>query len=76
MKRLRNIFDSLPNNTTTYTAMYEGQLKYVDPRFPDLPPFVDYNPTYYYMDKIGFEITHAHKLAQSKPTVTISIPCD
>ena len=76
MKRLRNIFDSLPNNTTTYTAMYEGQLKYVDPRFPDLPPFVDYNPTYYYMDKIGFEITHTHKLAQSKPTVTISIPCD
>lgn len=76
MKRLRNIFDSLPNNTTTYTAMYEGQLKYVDPRFPDAPPFVDYNPTYYYMDHIAFEITHTHKLAQNKPTVTIRIPCE
>lgn len=61
-------------HTTTYKEIYEGTITVIDPDCPTMPPFEDYDYTYYY-ESVGFEITRTHKLALDKPTVTISIPC-
>lgn len=74
MKRLKSKLLSDPN-TTTYKQIYEGSMIVEDPAHPSMLPYTDYNTTYY-SDSIGFEITATHKLAQDKPTVTISIPCE
>ena len=74
MKRLKNKLLSMEPNTTTYKEMYEGSMTVVDPAHPTIPPYGDYNSTYY-NESIGFEISTTHKLAQDKPTVVISIPC-
>ncbi len=63
----------MENNTSTYTAMYEGSITIADPDRPSMT-FGDYSPIYY-NDSVGFEFTSTHKLAQDKPTVVISIPC-
>lgn len=75
MKRLKSKLLSMENNTTTYTAMYEGFMSVEDPAFPGMNPIADYSPVYY-SDDIGFEITGTHKLAQDKPTVKIIIPTE
>ena len=75
MKRLKNKILSMEPNTTTYKAMYEGSMTIVDPSHPTMEPYVDYSSTYY-NESVGFEISTTHKLAQDKPTVVISIPCD
>ena len=74
MKRLKNKLLSMEPNTTTYKEMYEGSMTVVDPAHPTIPPYGDYNSTYY-NESVGFEISTTHKLAQDKPTVVISIPC-
>lgn len=74
MKRLKNKFLSMELNTSTYTEMYDGSMTVSDPQEPWIKPWVENDPTYYYGD-IGFRITATHKLAQDKPTVTVSIPC-
>ena len=74
MKRLKSKLLSDPN-TTTYKQIYEGSMIVEDPAHPSILPYTDYNATYY-NDSVGFEITATHKLAQDKPTVTISIPCE
>lgn len=58
-------------NTTTYKQMYEGSMTIIEPSFP---PYTDYSSVYY-KGSVGFEISATHKLALSKPTVTINIPC-
>ncbi len=63
----------MENNTSTYTAMYEGSITIADPDRPSMT-FGDYSPIYY-NDSVGFEFTATHKLAQDKPTVVIAIPC-
>lgn len=72
MKRLKNKLLSMDPNTTTYKAMYEGSIHIVD---PSSGSYMDYSNIYYH-ESIGFEISTTHKLAQDKPTVTISIPCE
>ena len=57
-----------PNNST-YTEMYNGKLIFP----PYDTPLIDYDPRYYAGD-LGFYITATHKLAQDKPTVTLSVP--
>ena len=74
MKRLKNKLLAMETSTTTYKEMYEGYMLVYDPAY-DMDPVDEYNPTYY-NERIGFQITGTHKLAQDKPTVTISIPCD
>ncbi len=59
-------------NTSTYTEMYEGKMKVVP---KSGLPWDDYDSRYFNGD-IGFDITCTHKLAQDKPTVTVSIPTD
>jgi len=73
LKRLKNKLLSMENNTSTYTAMYEGSITIADPERPNTA-FGDYCPIYYSGD-VGFEFTTTHKLAQDKPTVVITIPC-
>ena len=75
MKRLKNKLLAMESNTTTYREMYEGSMIIVDPAHPTMLPYVDYSSTYY-NESIGFDISVTHKLAQDKPTVVISIPCD
>ena len=65
----------MENNTTTYTAMYEGFMSIKDPESPLRDPYIYYSSTYY-NENIGFEISTTHKLAQDKPTITIMIPWD
>ena len=65
----------MESNTTTYREMYEGSMIIVDPAHPTMLPYVDYSSTYY-NESIGFDISVTHKLAQDKPTVVISIPCE
>jgi len=73
MKRLAHFLRNMDNDTATYKEMYEGGLTVYDPDMPDAPPYGDYEPIYY-NNEIGYEITHTHKLAQDKPTITIRIP--
>lgn len=73
MKRLAHFLRNMDNDTSTYKEMYEGELTVHDPDMPDAPPYVDNEPIYY-NNEIGYEITHTHKLAQDKPTITIKIP--
>ena len=61
-------------NTTTYKEMYEGSMTIIDPAYPTMEPYIEYN-SIYYNDSVGFDISTTHKLAQDKPTVVISIPC-
>ena len=75
MKRLKNKLLAMESNTTTYREMYEGSMIIVDPAHPTMLPYVDYSSTYY-NESIGFDISVTHKLAQDKPTVVISIPCE
>ena len=75
MKRLKNKLLAMESNTTTYREMYEGSMIIVDPAHPMMLPYVDYSSTYY-NESIGFDISVTHKLAQDKPTVVISIPCE
>jgi len=75
MKRLKNKLLSMEPNTTTYKQMYEGTMTVSDPAHPTIEPWPDHDPVYY-NDRVGFEITVTHKLAQDKPTVTVRIPCE
>ena len=75
MKRLKNKLLSMESNTTTYRDMYEGSMVINDPAHPTILPYIDYSSTYY-NEHIGFDISVTHKLAQDKPTILISIPCD
>lgn len=72
MKRLKNILLSMQNDTTTYKEMYDGPMIVCCPHAPKI---LDHDPIYY-SEYAGFEITPTHKLAQDKPTVMISIPCE
>ena len=75
MKRLKNKLLAMESNTATYTEMYEGSMIIDDPAHPTILPYLDHSATYYH-ERIGFDISVTHKLAQDKPTVVISIPCD
>jgi len=75
LKRLKNKLLSMEPGTTTYTDMYEGSMIVEDPGHPTMLPYEDESAVYY-NERVGFEITVTHKLAQDKPTVLISIPCD
>ena len=75
MKRLKKILLSTDQNTTTFTEMYNGLMMVSDPEAPNIEPWPEYDPTYYFED-IGFSFSSTHKLAQDKPTVTVIIPCD
>ncbi|MBR7185801.1 MAG: ABC-ATPase domain-containing protein [Clostridia bacterium] len=75
MKRLRSKLLSMEPNTITYKAMYEGGMTIVDPAHPTMAPYVDYSPIYYH-ERIAFAVSVTHKLAQDRPTVVISIPCE
>ncbi len=73
MKRLSYFLRNMDNDTATYKEMYEGAMIVHDPDRPDAPPYGDKEPIYYH-EEIGYEMTHTHKLAQDKPTITIKIP--
>lgn len=73
MKRLAHFLRNMENDTATYKEMYEGALTVYDPDMPDVPPEGDNEPIYYH-EGVGYEISHTHKLAQDKPTVTVKIP--
>ncbi|MBQ8496919.1 MAG: ABC-ATPase domain-containing protein [Clostridia bacterium] len=75
MKRLKNKLLSMESDTATYRDMYEGSMIIDDPAHPTMLPYKDHSAVYY-NDRVGFEISMTHKLAQDKPTVVISIPCD
>ena len=75
MKRLKNKLLSMEPNTTTYKAMYEGTMIVSDPSHPTIEPWPDNDPVYY-NERVGFEISVTHKLAQDKPTITVRIPCE
>ncbi len=70
MKRLKNILLSMNPQSTTYEKIYEGEIIVVS---ADGRSSIEYSSVYY-SGNIGFEITKTHKLAQDKPTITISIP--
>ncbi len=72
MKRLKNKLLTMDPHTSTYKEMYEGEMTVSDPENGSLE--LEYDPTYYDED-IGFRISYTHKLAQDRPTVTVSIPC-
>lgn len=65
----------METNTTTYRDMYEGSMVIIDPSHPTMEPCTDYSSTYY-NDTVGFDISITHKLAQDKPTVLITVPCE
>ena len=71
MKRLKQKILSMEENTKTYKEMYEGRMWVVP--YNNMPPYEDVDSTYYWED-IGYRIERTHKLAQDKPTITISIP--
>ena len=71
MKRLKQMILSMEANTKTYKEMYEGRML-VKP-YNNIMPYEDFDSTYY-RDDIGYRIERTHKLAQDKPTITISIP--
>ena len=75
LKRLKYKLLSMEPGTTSYTDMYEGSMIIEDPGHPTMLPYEDESAVYY-NERVGFEITVTHKLAQDKPTVVISIPCD
>lgn len=75
MKRLKNKLLSMEANTATYKDMYEGSMTVIDPAHPTTAPYEDHS-SIYYKESVGFEISMTHKLAQDKPTVVISIPCN
>lgn len=72
MKRLKHYLLNMQSNTTTYRKIYEGELHVL---FPDQSTEIQYDPIYWNED-ISYEITLTHKLAQSKPTLTLSIPIE
>ncbi len=63
----------MQNDTTTYKEMYGGESILVFPSAQE--PEIQYDPIYWHED-ISCEITNTHKLAQSKPTLTWSIPIE
>ena len=72
MKRLKQMILRMETNTKTYKEMYEGRVL-VNPYQGTMSPYEDMDNTYYRED-IGYRIEKTHKLAQDKPTITISIP--
>ena len=72
IKRLKNKLLTMSPQTTTYESVYDGTLTVLS---PSGSVSIEYAPIYY-DDDIGFLISHTHKLAQDKPTVTIQIPCE
>ncbi len=74
MKRLKQTILRMEENTKTYKEMYEGRM-WVQPYQRDwgVDPYEDMDNTYYRED-IGYRIERTHKLAQDKPTITVSIP--
>ncbi len=72
MKRLKQTILQMETNTKTYKEMYEGRM-FVHPYQGTMAPYEDMDSTYYRED-IGYRIERTHKLAQDKPTITISIP--
>ncbi len=75
MKRLKKKLLGMEPNTHTYEEMYNGNIVYLDPARPGVPPMSDCDPTYYSGD-VGFVFTGTHKLGQDKPTVTVKIPVE
>ena len=71
MKRLKQKILSMEANTKTYKEMYEGSML-VKP-YNNIMPYEDFDSTYY-RDDIGYRFERTHKLAQDKPTITVSIP--
>lgn len=72
MKRLKHYLLNMQNNTNTYKEMYDGESILV---LPGQKPEIQYDPIYWHED-ISYEITYTHKLALSKPTLTLSIPVE
>ena len=72
MNRLKHYLLNMQSNTTTYKEMYDGKSILV---LPNQETEIQYDPIYWYED-ISYEITYTHKLALSKPTLTLSIPVE
>ncbi|MBR5312669.1 MAG: hypothetical protein IKU40_07295 [Clostridia bacterium] len=74
MKRLNVLFEQLPNTTTTYDSIYEGDIFVIIPSAPDL----SYGDTdaVYYCNGIAFEIERPGKRDASIPTVVFRIPVE
>lgn len=72
MKRMKNIFRTMENDTSTYKMLYAAPITIVPP-FGE--PYGDYDTTFY-NDRIGFTVEQAHKLAQDCPIVKITIPME
>ena len=73
MKRLKNILLDKELSLITYADMYDGAMRVIPPN--GILPWGDCCPVYY-NGEVGFDISHTHKLAQDKPTVTVIIPLD
>lgn len=73
MKRLKNILLDKELSLITYADMYDGPMRVVPPN--GLTPWGDRCPVYY-NGEVGFDISHTHKLAQDKPTLTCCIPTE
>lgn len=72
MKRLKSKLLGLELTDSTYKTMYEGSMAVAG---GSREPEVVFDSTYY-RENTGFIIERTHKLAQDKPTVTITIPAD
>ena len=67
MKRLKSFLLSMDNNTTTYKAMYEGEIIVPAGSYgnPSPEPIVESDPIYWYGD-ISVRIETTHKNAKDK----------
>lgn len=67
----------MDNNTTTYKAMYEGEIIVPAGSYgnPSPEPIVESDPTYWYGD-ISVRIETTHKNAKDKPTLTFMLPAE
>ena len=74
MKRLNVLFERLPNTTTTYDSIYEGDIFVIIPSAPDLS-YGDTDAVYYY-NGITFEIERPGKRDASIPTAVFKIPVE
>ena len=71
MKRLLSILRGMDPHTETYDKIYTGPMVYIAGGLETM----DYDNCYY-NGNVGFEFGTTHKLAQSRPTVTVIVPFD
>ena len=73
MKRLFKLMKGMREDTSTYTAMYDGTVFIPQ---PGENPDERSRDTLYFDGEIGYDITPSGRGEADRPTVVIQIPCD